>query len=233
MRILLSCLFSLLIATTAQAAEQTAIERFAARNPLTLKVLETEFPKDLVLLKVRLSAIDALGQGELIESAAAFNAVGEIRKKYAPRIRFAPPEALAVLLQATAAFHDAVFKGEGPGACGLFAQNGTGTLFQLSLADKYAREIDRQTALFLETVVAAIERPEAYGPTEETDFAALLAVMAEAGVPASYGVAIASGRPDNDELCPALATMFKAASAFDAPQGLRVRADLAQNLAGY
>ena len=233
MKTLLALAVSMLLATPVLAEEAGFAERFAARNPLTLAVLASEFPSDLTLLEVRLRAIETLGQGDLIAGAAAFNAVGEIRKKYAPRIRFAPPEALASLLQATASFHEAVFAGEGPAACGLFAQNGTGTLFQLSLSDKYAAEIDRQSALFLEAVVAAIERPEAYGPTGEQDFATLLAVMGRAGVPASYGVAIASGRPENDELCPALATMFKAAAAFDAPQGLRVRADLAQNLAGY
>lgn len=232
MKTLIALAVSMLLAAPVLAEEAGFAERFAARNPLTLAVLESEFPSDLTLLEVRLRAIETLGQGELV-AAAAFNAVGEIRRKYAPRIRFAPPEALASLLQATASFHEAVFAGEGPAACGLFAQNGTGTLFQLSLADKYAAEIDRQTALFLETVVAAIEQPESYGPTGEQDFAALLAVMGRAGVPASYGVAIASGRPENDELCPALATMFKAAAVFDTPAGLRVRADLAQNLAGY
>ncbi len=52
-------------------------------------------------------------------------------------------------------------------------------------------------------------------------------------MPKAYAEAIASGNAANRNLCPALSTMFRAAAVYSAPEGLRVRADLAQNLEGY
>jgi hypothetical protein len=126
-----------------------------------------------------------------------------------------------------------VLKSDGPGGCGVFAQNGSGVLFQLGRSDGYARQIDLQSAVYFEAVAGAIEQPEYYGELKQSDFGALLAALAAAGVPKSYADAIVSGKPSNPELCPALITMFKAAAVFDTPEGLRVRADLAKNLAGY
>lgn len=206
---------------------------FAERNPKTLAVLEAEFPSDHKALIIRLGAIGRSGQSSMLMLSGAFDAIGSIRRKYANRLQYAPPDALAALLTAAAGFHQSVLSGEGPGGCGVFAQNGTGTLFQLNLSESYAREIDLQSAMYLQAVAEAIERPEYYGELQQSDFAALLAVMAAAGVPQGYATSIAGGKPSDPDFCPALIAMFRAAAAFDTPEGLRARADLAKNLAGY
>jgi hypothetical protein len=225
-----------LFATAAMGQDKPAptfSETFVDRNPRTLAVLRAEFPDEHRALLERIGIIERGGQSEMLMLSNGFDAVGAIRRKYAARLEFAPPQALTALLASTAGFYEAVFKGEGPGGCGVFAQNGTGALFQLSRSEAYAKEIDLQSAMFLEAVAAAIERPEYYGAGGQEDFAALLVVMTEAGVPPDYLAAIAGGKPSDPNLCPALATMFKAAAVFDTPEGLRVRADLAKNLAGY
>lgn len=206
---------------------------FAERNPRTIAVLKAEFPDDLRALLQRIDAISASDQSLKIKLSGGFDAVRGIRKKYAPRLAFAPPEALAGLLVAAAGYHEAVLGGEGPGGCGVFAQNGTGTLFQLDRSELYAKEIDLQSALYLEAVAAGIETPEYYGDVTQDDFNELLAVMAKAGVSKDYLTALAGGKPSDPNLCPALVTMFKSAAVVDTPAGLRVRADLAKNLTGY
>jgi hypothetical protein len=220
-------------AASAQDAGPDFSTRFAERNPKTLAVLEAEFPSDLKALVIRLGAIGRSGQSSMLMFSGAFDALGSIRRKYANRLQYAPPDALAALLVAAAGFHQSVLTGEGAGGCGVFAQNGTGTLFQLNRSETYAREIDLQSAMYFEAVAEAIERPEYYGELQQSDFAALLAVMAAAGMPKTYAASIASGKPSDPDFCPALIAMFKAAAVFDTPEGLRVRADLARNLAGY
>ena len=231
---LLTTLAILVSGASAQDVGQPDFQTlFAERNPKTLSVLEAEFPSDHKALMIRLGAISRGGQSSMLMLSGAFDAVGSIRRKYANRLQYAPPDALAGLLTAAAGFHHSVLSGEGPGGCGVFAQNGTGTLFQLNLSGTYAREIDLQSAMYLEAVAEAIERPEYYGELRQSDFAALLAVMAAAGVPQSYAASIAGGKPSDPDFCPALIAMFRAAAAFDTPEGLRARADLARNLAGY
>lgn len=231
---LLTTLAVLVSGVSAQDVAQPDFQTlFAERNPKTLAVLQAEFPSDHKALMIRLGAIARSGQSGMLMFSGAFDALGSIRRKYSNRLQYAPPEALTGLLSAAAGFHQSVLSGEGPGGCGVFAQNGTGTLFQLNLSEKYAREIDLQSAMYLDAVAAAIERPEYYGELQQSDFAALLAVMAAAGVPQSYAASIAGGRPSDPDFCPALIAMFKAAAVFDTPEGLRVRADLARNLAGY
>lgn len=237
MRLPRTVLALLFLAVTGTQAEETAApdfsQLFAERNARTLAVLEVEFPTDHKTLMIRIGAIARSGQSQMLMLSGGFDAIGGIRRKYANRLQYAPPQALANLLQAAAGFHEAVLAGEGPGGCGVFAQNGTGALFQLGRSDPYVRQIDLQSAMYFEAVTGAIEQPEYYGDPRPSDFAALLAVMGAAGVPKSYAATIAGGRPSDPDLCPALATMFKTAAVLDTPEGLRVRADLAKNLAGY
>lgn len=237
MRLLVTFFALLFLVVSGVQAEETAdpafSQLFAERNARTLAVLEAEFPTDHKALMIRIGAIERGGQSRMLMLSGSFDAIGAIRRKYATRLQYAPPQALANLLLAAAGFHEAVLAGEGPGGCGVFAQNGTGALFQLSRSDAYARQIDLQSAMYFEAVAGAIEQPEYYGDPRQSDFAALLTVMGAAGVPQSYAATIARGQPSDPDLCPALATMFKAAAALDTPEGLRVRADLAKNLAGY
>jgi len=216
-----------------EAAANGFVALFSARNATTLAVLQAEFPADHVALLTRVAAIAASGQNQEAMLSAGFAAIGTIRRKYAERLRFAPAQTLSDLLVHTAEFHDAVYEGEGVGGCGYFARNGTGTLYELGVSERYAALIDLQTALYLRAAVAGIEQPEIYGATGERDFAALLSGMAAAGLPKAFVEAIASANPANENLCPALSTMFRAAAVYNTPEGLRVRADLAQNLAGY
>jgi len=231
MRRLLVLLTLLVIASPAMAQTSPALERFRQDFPQTIAVLDREFPADLGRIEARLAALPAAEAARGPETS--FKLLVELRRKYAPRLAFAPAEALSLLLAATAEFHETVFRGEGPEGCGLFAQNGTGALFQRGVALRYGRAIDTQGTLFMLAVSAAIEQPEVHGETTEADFAALLVALAQAGLPEIQARAIGSGDPGDPNYCPALAAMFRAASVFDTPQGFRVRADLAQNLTGY
>ena len=53
----------------------------------------------------------------MLKLSAAFDAVADIRRKYAARLRYAPPQTLAAMLDAAASFHLAVLERDGPGAC--------------------------------------------------------------------------------------------------------------------
>lgn len=222
-----------LLASSAAAQESSFRELFESRNARTLAVLKGEFPQDYRGLMIRIGAVDRSEQSEMLKLSAAFAAVGELRRKYVARIRFAPPQTLSVLLESAAAFHLAVLDRDGPGACGVFAQNGTGALFSLARSDAYADEIDLQSARYFEAVAGAIERPEYYGEPQQQDFAVVLAALVAANVPESYVPAIAAGQRNHPDFCPALAALFKTAAVIDSPPGLRVRADLAANLVGY
>lgn len=231
MRRLLTLITFLLIASPATAQTAPALERFRQDFPQTIEVLAREFPADLDAIEAELASLPAAEAARGPETS--FKLLAELRRKHAPRLAFAPAEALSLLLAATAEFHEAVFRGEGPEGCGLFARNGTGVLFQRGVALRYGRAMDTQATLFMLAVTAAIEQPEVHGEMSEADFAALLVVMAQAGLPEAQAKAIGSGDASDPDYCPAVAAMFRAASVFDTPQGFRVRADLAQNLAGY
>lgn len=229
----LIALIAVLLPLAASAQDQTFTELFAERNGRTLAVLEAEFPQDHRMLLLRLGAIERSNQSEMLKFTAAFGLIGDLRKQYAPRLRFAPPSALERLLRATAAFHERVLEVDGDATCGAFAQNGTGVLYQLGTSDKYAVEIDRQSAEYFEAVAQAIERPEAYGEMQKDDFALVLRGMLAAGSSDQQVALILAGRPDAEGYCSAIAAMFRIAAVLDQPAGLRARADLAVNLAGY
>jgi hypothetical protein len=236
MRLIFTALFLLLAAFPVVAQERLISEfetRFAERNARTLALLQAEFPEDHAALLQRLEVIGATRQSLAEKFSAGFDAVGVLRRKYAERLRFAPGEALSGLLVQTALFHDAVHAGEGAIACGVFAKNGTGALYLRGVSARYATHIDAQSTMFFAAVAAAVEDPQDYGQNSPNDLTSLLTTMAEAGMPRAYAEAIASGNPANRNLCPALSTMFRAAAVYSAPEGLRVRADLAQNLEGY
>jgi len=230
----LLALIALLLPLAAQAQEPKPFtELFADRNGRTLKVLEAEFPQDHRLLMVRLGAIERTDQSEMLKLNAAFALLNDIRKQYAPRLRFAPPGALERLLRSTAAFHERVLEVDGDATCGAFAQNGTGVLYQLGTSEKYAAEIDRQSAEFFEAVAAAIERPESYGELQKDDLALVFRGMLAAGASQEQVALILKGQPSAEGYCSAIAAMFRIAAVLDQPAGLRSRADLAVNLAGY
>ena len=232
MRFLLA-LIAVLLPFAAHAQDKTFTELFTERNSRTLAVLQSEFPQDHRQLLVRLGAIERSEQSEMLKLGAAFALVGDLRKQYAPRLRFAPPLALERLLRATAAFHERVLELDGDATCGAFAQNGTGVFYQLGTSDKYVAEIDRQSAEFLDAVAQAIERPEAYGEAQKDDLALVLRGMLASGSSQEQVALILTGPPTAEGYCSAIAAMFRIAAVLDQPAGLRSRADLAVNLAGY
>jgi hypothetical protein len=222
-----------LVALPVQAQDTPFRELFESRNGRTLAVLKAEFPQDYNGLMIRIGAVERSQQSEMLKLSAAFAAVGEVRRKYVARLRYAPPQNLAALLESAAAFHQAVLEKDGPGACGVFAQNGTGALFSLARSEAYAAEIDMQSARYFEAVAGAIERPEYYGEPQQEDFAVVLAALVAAKVPESYVPAIVRGQRSDPDFCPALVALFRTAAIIDSPPGLRARADLAANLVGY
>ncbi|HEY9010802.1 MAG TPA: hypothetical protein VIN06_07270, partial [Devosia sp.] len=145
-----------LLALPAVAEETSFRQLFESRNGRTLAVLKAEFPQDYDGLMIRIGAVERSEQSEMLKLSAAFAAVGDVRRKYVARLRFAPPQDLAALLESAAAFHQSVLEKDGPGACGVFAQNGTGALFSLARSDTYAAEIDTQSARYFEAVAGAI-----------------------------------------------------------------------------
>lgn len=230
---LIIALFAILLPLTGFAEDKSFTDLFIERNSRTMKVLEAEFPQEHRTLLIRLGAIERSNQSEMLKFGSAFALLGDIRKSYAPRLRFAPPGALERLLRSAAAFHERVLELDGAATCSAFARNGTGVFYQLGTADKYAVEIDRQSATYFEAVAAAIEQPEAYGELQKDDFALVLRGMLAAGSSQEEVALILAGQPDAEGYCKAVAAMFRIASVLDAPAGLRARADLAVNLAGY
>jgi hypothetical protein len=209
------------------------VEMFEQRNPRTLAVLAADFPQDHRALLDHLAALEGSGHSQMVLLNASFDAVGALRRKYADRLLFAPPQALANLLATLADFYDAVLDHDGAALCGKFAQDGSGVLFQLAKSDAYMERVDAQSAAYFDAVVKAIEAPEYYGASEDGDWPKVLGTMVGRGAPQSYVISIAAGSAADPNLCPALAAMFRTVASLDTPEGLRTRADFAKNLAGY
>jgi hypothetical protein len=163
----------------------------------------------------------------------AFKQLTDLRRHYAGRLRFAPTQSHAAMLSQLAALYDRVFKEEGMAVCGRLARDGTAVLFDLGVSDKYAELIDRQSVVYFEAIVQAIETPEPSEPARPEDWEAIMARLLEAGAPSSFAEAIGTGDPANPELCPALTTLFLTIALMETPAAARARADFAQNLAGY
>lgn len=199
----------------------------------TLTLLQAEFPEDYAALARRIADIDAQPGTEPVLLLASFEAMTELRRKYADKLLFASSLHHSVMLGRIADFHDLVFAGEGAAVCGRFALDGSGVLFELGLAAKYAVAIDLQSLAYFEAVVEAIEAPDYSGVAVPEDWSMVLGVMVAAGVPQTYVAAISAGDPNDPNLCPALAAMFRTSGLLDTPEGQRTRADFAKNLSGY
>jgi hypothetical protein len=201
--------------------------------PQTMALLAAEFPADHALLKERLDQIDARAGTERQLMLAVARELTDLRRRYADRLLFAPTVTHREMMTRLAAFYDRVHRIEGPEVCGRFAADGSAVLFDLGLSASYANLLDAQSVAYFEAVVGAIEAPEYGGVVTSDDWNVLMARMIEAGVPPSFAATVAGGKPDDPNLCPALAAMFLASALLDTPEGVRTRADLARNLTGY
>jgi hypothetical protein len=219
--------------TPAAETAPSLVEQFQERNPKTVAVLASDFPDDYRVLLTQLDTIEATGQSQMVQLNASFDALRQIRKKYADRMSFAPPALLADVLTKLADFYEDVLKQDGAAVCGKFAQDGSGVLFQLARSDAYVERLDAQSAAYLEAVVGAIETPETYGAADKNDYPKVLAIMVRAGAPESYVAAIANGNGADPNLCPALAAMFRTVALSDAAEAVRMRPLLGLNAGGY
>ena len=228
------------VAATPQLPEEHDAEQAAAlvralelHYPLTLALLEREFPADHAALMAVVEEIGG-GEGQPVDLLlAASQQLAEVRRKYADRVVFAPGVSHPVMLGLLADFYDSVLATDGASVCGRFAHDGSAVLFELGLSGNYAGHLDRQSVAYFESVVLAIEAPEIAGALQPEDMAVLLAAMVRAGAPPSYVAAIAGGRPNDPNLCAAYAALFRTSGLLDSPEGARTRADFAKNLAGY
>lgn len=199
----------------------------------TLALLESEFRADYEAVERGLAALDRMAgeqNARLIVVAKEFT---ELRQRYSDRLKFAPTSAHAALVGHLAILYDLVFKEEGPEVCGRFAQDGSAALFELGLSEKYAEALDQQSVVYFKSVVLAIENPEPSAPVRPGDWDVVLRLMLEAGAPPSFAATVAAGDPADPDLCPALTALLLTMSLMDEPEGQRVRADFAQNVAGY
>ena len=206
---------------------------FEAHYPRTLELLEREFPRDHADL---IAAVAEIGGGEGTPAQlllAAADQMTALRRKYADRVLFAPSFSHSIMLGLLADFYDRVFATEGVSVCGRFAHDGSAILFELGLSAKYAGNLDRQSLAFFEAVVQAIEAPDQGEAVRPEDWGVVIGAMIAAGAPERYAEAISGGRPNDPDLCPAYAALFRISGLLDAPAGIRTRADFAKNLAGY
>ena len=199
----------------------------------TLKVIEADFPADYAAAIANISAIKWQGGDENRALFATFAIITDLKKKYASRLLFAPSPKHSAMLANLAKFYVAVSDSEGSELCGRFARDGSGVLFERGLSGKYADALDQQSAAYFEAVVAAIETPEYSGVAQPDDWSAVVAAMITAGAPQTFGKTISAGDPADPDLCPALAAMFVTSAVLNTPEGTRIRADFAKNLAGY
>lgn len=207
-----------------------AIEGHYAR---TLALLEVEFPDDHAAFLLRIEEIGGAEGPFDTRLLAAFKQFTELRRKHAARLIFAPSLSHSIMLGRLADFYDRVLDAEGTSVCGRFALDGSAVLFELGLSERYADALDQQSLAYFEAVVEAIEAPVYNAPAGPEDWNALFATMLAAGFPESYVQSIAGGRPNDPDLCPALAAMFRTSGLLDTREGERTRADFASNLAGY
>ncbi len=201
--------------------------------PRTLALLEHEFPDEHTELLRQLEASDEAEGEDSARLTLGFELMTELRRRYADRLAFAPGVNHSIMLGRLADFYDAVFDAEGSSVCGRFAHDGSAILFELGLAEKYAGALDLQSLAYFEAVVRSIEEPEIHEPVQPADWSAVLGIMVSAGAPQSYVETIAGGRPNDPDLCPAMAAVFRTSGLLDSPAGARTRADFAKNLAGY
>jgi hypothetical protein len=210
------------------------VEVVTSRFERTFAAIRSDFPDDYATLLAALSAISWQGiRDERVALLAAFAVIKDLRDVHAERVAHAPSVSHAVMLGLLADFYDEVLKAEGPAVCGRFASDGSAVLFELGLSEKYARRLDLQSAAYFDAVVRATETPENPEAVRPEDWTFLLGNMVAAGAPRSFVDTIARGDPNDPDLCPALATMFRASGLLDTPEGARTRADLAKNLSGY
>jgi hypothetical protein len=200
----------------------------------TIAAIKSDFPDDYVELIAALSGISWQGiRDERVALLMAFEVMKSHRRAYAERVVHAPSVSHAVMLGLLADFYDEVLRREGPAVCGRFASDGSAVLFELGLSEKYAEQLDLQSAAFYDAVERAIEAPENPAAVRPEDWTFLLGNIVAAGAPRSFVDTIARGDPNDPDLCRALATMFRASGLLDTPEGARTRADLAKNLSGY
>jgi hypothetical protein len=223
-----------IVATPDFSPQFELVDVVAARFERTVALIKSDFPDDYATLVASLAGISWQGsRDERIALLKAFEVLKELRRKYAERVAHAPSVSHAVMLGLLADFYDEVLKAEGPAVCGRFASDGSAVLFDLGLSAKYADRLDLQSVAYFDAVVKAIEEPENPGAVLPEDWNVLLGAMVAAGAPQSFVDTIARGDRNDPDLCPALATMFRASGLLDTPEGERTRADFARNLAGY
>lgn len=218
-------------ATTTKSTSTATL--FAQQFPMTIGILQADFPQDLQALNDSFAGIDSTEISPQIKLQRAFLELTALRKKYAPQLQFARAELSTLVVLALADFYETVRRREGSEVCGGFAVDGAATLFTIGRAPAYARELDRQAAAYFSAVASAFEDPDVVGPATEDDWKAVMGRIVADGSPPSYVVSIAAPKISDPDLCPALSALFHAMMEPKSDAALRVRADFIQNATGY
>ena len=208
----------------------------ASQNRETLEVLEDRYAADLSRIE---STLDRLLQGAEanFDREAALEDFSEVianeRRQLADLVSQAPDASLRTAVAGLAEFMRKVYEQEGAELCGRFADAGSQVLYQEDLAQAYAEDLDRQSALFLTAAADARDQPQTHGTATDEDLGTLFnRMLAEGGTEHQLDV-LAAQNPADPEVCPALLRMLDALSTLEGPEGARARAFFLPEFVGY
>jgi hypothetical protein len=206
---------------------------FAQRFPKTIIVLAADFPQDYEKLSALIAKIGASRASDANKLAAAFAAMGELRRKYASQVVHAPDESLRRVVGLLGEFHLEVLKQEGPKVCGLFAVKGSGVLFQANLGSRYAARLDAQSAAYFSAVAQSIENPTFHEPVKPEDWTSVSKALVRFGGSLDDIKRIAANDANDSLHCNSLASFLLFIAQLNGPESERMRADFVHNMTGY
>lgn len=206
---------------------------FEQNYPLTRGVLVADFPMDLRALEQGFVQIDNTEILPQLKLQRLFMDLTALRKRYASKLAYARTQKSALLVLSLAEFYRNVMRHETPDVCGAFASDGAGILLARGQGARYAKDMDRQAAVYFSAVASALENPDVVGRASQADWSMVMGQIVADGHPASYIGVIAKAKASDPELCPALLALFGALVEVKPSIAQRVRAEFIQGVTGY
>lgn len=207
-----------------------------SQNKETLQILEDRYAADISRIESTLDRLLDNAQADF-DREEALEGFAEViaaeRSRVANLIPQAPDASLRAAVAGLEEFMRKVYEQQGPEVCGRFADSGSDVLYEEDLAEAYAEDLDRQSALFLAAAADARDQPQTHGTANDQDLGVLFnRMLAQGGTEHQLDV-LAAQNPADPEVCPALLGMLGALSTLDGPEGTRARAYFLPEFVGY
>jgi hypothetical protein len=214
------------VATSPQPLTTADIDAEIRKQGLQIfEAIAREFPDDYDAMLGKITAAARTGSQTEVRNAS-WQAVADLRQRYAPLLPSAPNSEVSAALSAQLDMLNHVMERETPATCNNYLRHGPGVLG--APGPDFLAEMDKIGATLFRALGAAKRSGLPAAVPSDQDWSLVADIFTEIGGTPAEMAAIAKLDQDFEGLCPAVAKFYEAALALQGEPGWHVKTSLLQ-----